>query len=248
MGWVIDLDIQAFFDNLDRQHLPTFLDQRVRDGVIRRTIGKWMRAGVMEAGVLSYPERGSPQGGVISPLLSNLYLHEALDRWFEQEVKPRLRGRAFRVRFADDALLAFTQEGDAQRVLDVLPKRFARHGLMLHPEKTRLVDFRRPGEPGASDPHGRGSFDLLGFTPYWGRSRKGRWIIKRKTAKARFNRALRRVAQWCEAHRHRPVAEQQAALSRQLRGHVAYYGTASLVTPRRCRVSVTRYGGAGASG
>lgn len=224
-GWVIDLDIQSFFDSMDRTHLNAFLDQRVRDGVIRRALGKWMQAGVMEEGVISYPERGSPQGGVISPLVSNLYLHEVLDQWFEHEVKPRLRGRAVMVRFADDALLAFEREDDARRVLEVLPKRFARFGLTLHPEKTRLVDFRSPARAGEnSDPQRGRSFDLLGFTHYWGRSRKGRWVVQRKTAKTRFSRALRRIGQWCRRHRHRPLAEQQQALSRQLRGHDAYYG------------------------
>jgi len=113
----------------------------VRDGVIRRAIGKWLNAGVMESGEVSHPERGTPQGGVVSPLLSNLYLHEVLDVWFEHEVKTRLRGRAFEVRFADDAALVFEREEDARRVLAVLSKRFAKYGLRLHPEKTRLVDF-----------------------------------------------------------------------------------------------------------
>jgi group II intron reverse transcriptase/maturase len=240
-GWVIDLDIQAFFDNLDRTHLAAFLDQRVRDGVIRRTLGKWMKAGVMEAGVLSYPERGSPQGGVISPLLSNLYLHEVLDRWFAHEVRPRRRGGAFLVRFADDALLAFEREEDARRVLHVLPKRFTRFALTLHPEKTRLVDFRRPAGSGASGSQGRESFDLLGFSHYWGRSRRGRWVVKRKTAKARFGRAVRRVSQWCRAHRHLPVAAQRVALSRQLRGHAAYYGiTGNSAALSRFRYEVQR--------
>jgi len=223
-GWVIDLDIQSFFDNMDRTHLAAFLDQRVRDGVIRRAIGKWMNAGVMDEGVLIYPERGSPQGGVISPLLSNLYLHEVLDRWFEGEVKPRLRGRAFMVRFADDAVLAFEREEDARRVLAVLPKRFARFGLTLHPEKTRLVDFRSPVQQGTGRSQRERSFDLLGFTHHWGRSRKGRWVVQRKTAKSRFSRAVRRIGQWCRRNRHLPVAEQQRALGRKLRGHDAYYG------------------------
>jgi RNA-directed DNA polymerase len=224
-GWVIDLDIQSYFDSIERTHLNAFLDQRVRDGVIRRALGKWMHAGVMEEGVISYPERGSPQGGVISPLVSNIYLHEVLDHWFEHEVKPRLRGRAVLVRFADDALLAFEREDDARRVLDVLPKRFARFGLTLHPEKTRLVDFRRPSRTGEASGSQRGrSFDLLGFTHYWGRSRKGRWVVQRKTARTRFSRAVRQIGDWCRQHRHLPVAVQRQALSRKLRGHDAYYG------------------------
>lgn len=223
-GWIIDLDIQSFFDDVDWNHLRSFLDQRVRDGVIRRAIGKWLNAGVMEAGEVSHPDRGTPQGGVVSPTLSNLYLHEVLDLWFEHEVKPRLRGRAFEVRFADDAALVFEREEDARRVLAVLAKRFAKYGLRLHPQKTRLVDFRSPSraEQGGSQ-RGR-SFGLLGFTHYWGRSRKGRWIVQRKTAKERFTRALREVDHWCRTHRHWSVAEQQAALRRKLQGHYAYYG------------------------
>ena len=221
---MIDLDIQRFFDTVQWNHLRDFLDQRVRDGVIRRAIGKWLNAGVMEAGELRYPEEGTPQGGVISPLLSNLYLHEVLDRWFEGEVKPRLKGRGFLVRYADDAVLGFEHEEDARRVMAVLSKRLARYGLTLHEQKTRLIDFRRPDRGRPPDDHDGSSFNMLGFTHYWARSRKGSWIIKRKTAKERFTRALRRIWEWCRLHRHRPVAQQHAALSRKLRGHYAYYG------------------------
>jgi group II intron reverse transcriptase/maturase len=223
-GWIIDLDIQSFFDDVEWGQLRGFLDQRVRDGVIRRAIGKWLNAGVMEAGEVSHPDRGTPQGGVVSPLLSNLYLHEVLDVWFEHEVKPRLRGRAFEVRFADDAALVFEREEDARRVLAVLSQRFARYGLRLHPEKTQLVDFRSPPRTGPGGPQRERSFVLLGFTHFWGRSRKGRWVVQRKTAKDRFTRALREVGHWCRAHRHWPVAAQQAALRRKLQGHYAYYG------------------------
>ncbi len=223
-GWIIDLDIESFFDNVEWGHLRSFLDQRVRDGVIRRAIGKWLNAGVMESGEVSHPDRGTPQGGVVSPLLSNLYLHEVLDVWFEHEVKPRLRGRAFEIRYADDAVLVFEREEDARRVLDVLAKRFARYGLRLHPEKTRLLDFRSPPRAGRGGSQRERSFDLLGFTHFWGRSRKGRWVVQHKTAKANFGRALREIGRWCRVHRHWSVADQQAALSRKLQGHYAYYG------------------------
>ena len=221
-GWVIDLDIQSFFDTMDWAHLRSFLDQRVRDGVIRRAIGKWLNAGVMEAGAIRYPDEGTPQGGVISPLLANIYLHEVLDTWFYEVVEPRLKGGAMLVRYADDAVLCFGRKEDAERVLAVLAKRFAKYGLTLHPEKTRMVDFRRPG--GSSSPRSGRSFDLLGFTHYWGRSRKGRWIVKRKTAQMRMSRALGRISRWCRTHRHSPIADQQRALSRKLRGHYSYYG------------------------
>ena len=223
-GWVIDLDIEDFFGSVDWGHLRRFLDQRVRDGVIRRAIGKWLNAGVMEAGEVRHPQRGTPQGGVISPLLSNVYLHEVLDEWFEHEVRPRLRGRAFEVRYADDAVLVFEREDDARRVLEVLAKRLAKYGLRLHPDKTRLVDCRSPSQAQrGGSPRGR-SFAMLGFTHFWGRSRKGRWVVKRKTAKERFSRALKAIDQWCRAHRHERVAQQCAALSRKVRGHYAYYG------------------------
>ena len=221
-GWVVDVDLSSFFDTLDHDHLRAFLDQRVRDGVLRRAIGKWLKAGVMESGQVSYPDRGSPQGGVISPLMANIYLHEVLDKWFEQEVKPRLGGPAFLVRFADDFAVVCKYEHDARRLLDVLPKRLGRFGLTMHPEKTRLVDFRRP----SPDPRGprRGTFDLLGFTHFWGKSQKGRWTVKRKTAKSRFSRVLKRFNQWCRCNRHLPLKTQHEKLSQSLKGHDAYYG------------------------
>ena len=217
-GWVIDLDIQAFFDTIDHEHLRTFLQQRVKDGVTLRLIGKWLKAGVLEAGQWQRGEVGSPQGGVISPLLANIYLRFVLDEWFEHEVKPRLRGRAFSVRFADDAVLAFSQEADARRVLEVLPKRFERFGLKLHPSKTRLVRFRPHRE------HRAETFDFLGFTLYWGKSRRGRWVIKQRTAKDRFKRALKWISLWCRSNRHRPLREQHHQLCQKVSGHYAYYG------------------------
>jgi len=230
-GWILDVDIRKFFDTLDHAHLRALLQHRVRDGVLLRLIGKWLKAGVLEDGNLSYPDAGTPQGGVISPILANVFLHYVLDVWFEQEVQPRLKGRAFLIRYADDFVMGFSGEEDARRVLDVLPKRFGRYGLTLHPDKTRLVGFQRPPR-GSSRRDSRqgppsGSFDLLGFTHYWGLSRKGNWVVKRKTASSRFTRAVRTIAQWCRVHRHRPVAEQQRTLSQKLRGHFAYYGITS---------------------
>lgn len=224
-GWVLEVDIRSFFDELDHGRLRTFLDRRVRDGVIRRAIGKWLQAGVLEEGRLKHPVTGTPQGGVISPVLANIYLHEVIDRWFEEEVKPRLGGRAVLIRYADDLVIAFAEEKDARRVEEVLPKRLARFGLQLHPEKTRLVRFQRPRDKERSSPSdGPGAFTFLGFTHFWGKSRKGNWVVKRKTAASRFTRSLSRVRQWCRRWRHEPVAWQQRQLSRGLRGHYAYYG------------------------
>ena len=224
-GWVLEVDIKSFFDTISHSRLREILDQRVRDGVLRRTIDKWLAAGVMEGTVLSHPDAGTPQGGVISPLLANIYLHEVLDRWFERDVKPRLGGRAFMVRFADDLVMAFGNERDARRVWTVLPKRLGRYGLTLHPTKTRLVEFRpRSGGTKPSIDRENRSFDLLGFTHFWAQSRRGFWVVKLKTAGDRFGRSVKRVQQWCRRYRHAPVAWQHEQLTRKLRGHDAYYG------------------------
>lgn len=243
-GWVLDVDVQSFYDTLDHSDLRRFLDQRVRDGVLRHAIGKWLKAGVMEAGGVSYPDAGSPQGGVISPLLSNVYLHEVLDVWFERVVKPCLGGPAVLIRYADDFAIVCRDGGDAQRVMGVLPRRFGRFGLRLHPEKTRLLDFRRPpGWPGNSPTtHGRrDTFDFLGFTHYWSASRKGTWVVKRKTARDRLNRAVQRIAEWCRHHRHMPVSEQQRVLNLKLKGHDAFYGiTGNSRALQQLRLAVRR--------
>lgn len=227
-GWIVEADIEGFYDNLDHGQLREFLDQRVRDGVLRRAIDKWLKAGVMEEGNLSHPTTGTPQGGVVSPILSNIYLHEVLDEWFEATVKPRLSGQAFLVRYADDFVLVFQLEKDARRVLEVLPKRFARYGLRLHPDKTRLVRFERPrreAEPGPTPPHKEPrSFDFLGFTHYWAKSRQGQWVVKRKTASGRVTRFLRQLNVWCQRNRHAPLAWQHAQLLSKLRGYDGYYG------------------------
>jgi hypothetical protein len=203
----------------------------VRDGVILRLIGKWLNAGVMEDGALRQSEAGTPQGGVISPLLANIFLHDVLDVWFEQQVRPRLRGRAKLVRYADDAVILFEHEDDAHRVMDVLPKRFERYGLTLHPDKTRIVPFKRPDrvrprrdDDGDGPPAGPLSFDFLGFTIHWGKSLAGKWVVRERTAKDRFRKGLQRIAEWCRLHRHAPLGVQQQALGTKLRGHYGYFG------------------------
>jgi len=225
---ILEVDIRKFFDTLDHGHLRAFLQQRVRDGVVLRLIGKWLNAGVVEDGALTHPESGSPQGGVISPLLANVYMHYVLDEWFAREVQPRLQGRAYLVRYADDFVIGFTEDEDARRVMDVMPKRFGKYGLTIHPDKTRLVPFRKPlgdrESPDSASAGRAGTFDFLGFTHFWARSRKGNWILKRKTAASRFTRAVRTIAQWCRFHRHDPVCEQHRVLCQKLRGHCAYYG------------------------
>jgi RNA-directed DNA polymerase len=226
-GWVLEVDIRAFFDTLDHGALRGFLNKRVSDGVIRRAIDKWLKAGVLEDGVETHPEEGTPQGGVVSPVLANVYLHEVLDNWFEREVKPRLHGDATLVRYADDFVIVFEWGADARRVMEVLPKRFGKYGLTLHPEKTKLLKFTRP-RPARSrdddDDDGPGSFDFLGLTHHWGRSRRGTMVVCRRTMRTRFSRGLARIREWCQQHRHLPIAQQQTLLAKKLRGHYSYYG------------------------
>jgi RNA-directed DNA polymerase len=227
-GWILEVDIRKFFETLDHAQLREMLHQRVRDGVVLRLIDKWLNAGVLEAGDLTTPDAGTPQGGVISPLLANIYLHTVLDVWFERDVKPHLQGKAFLVRYADDVVLIFQHESDAKRVQEVLPKRLAKYGLNLNEAKSGLAPFTRPThstvpEPGKPRPQ-TGTFDLLGFTHYWGKSRRGYWVVKRKTARDRFARALGKIAAWCRKHYHKPVAEQCRTLGQKMLGHFSYYG------------------------
>ena len=225
-GWVLEVDIRAFFDTLDHGALRGFLDKRVSDGVVRRAIDKWLKAGVLEDGVVTQPDEGTPQGGVVSPVLANVYLHEVLDVWFEREVKPRLHGDATLVRYADDFVIVFEWEADARRVMEVLPKRFGKYGLTLHPDKTKLLKFTRPRPNGSkdNDDEGPGSFDFLGLTHHWGRSLKGTMVVRRRTMRTRFSRGLARVQEWCRQNRHLPIAQQQKLLALKLRGHYNYYG------------------------
>lgn len=219
--WVLEVDIKSYFDTVKHEHLRAFYKKRVRDGVIQRILGKWLKAGIMEDGALRYPLEGTPQGGVVSPLLSNIYLHEVLDVWFAQQVRPRLKGKAEMVRYADDFVFVLSDGEDARRLLGVLPKRFGRYGLEIQREKTRLLKFSRPSGRGQGKP---GSFTFLGFTHYWGKSRKGNWVVKRKTAKDRLSRSIKRVHLWCKANRHLSVKDQQQRLRSKLQGHYGYFG------------------------
>ena len=240
-----EVDSHQFFDTVDHRQLRSLLDQRVRDGVIRRTLDQWLKAGVLDGTTLSHPEQGTPQGSGISPLLANLYLHEVVDRWVEATVKPRLTGRASLIRYADDAVLTFACEEDARRVLEVLPKRFGKYGLTLQPDKTRLLRFAPPlrrataAEPRAGDT--AHSLEFLGLTPYWGKSRQGRWVVKRQTAAGRCGRTRKRIAHGCRVNRPQPVVRQHQHLSSQLRGQDAYYGiTGNGPALRRLRYEVAR--------
>lgn len=223
--WILDLDLRKYFDTIDHQHLRRFLARRVTDGVIRKLIDKWLKAGVLDRGVLSRPKTGTPQGGVISPILSNIYLHVVLDEWFRDIVAPRLGLKASMVRYADDAVLVFQGRWDAERVYKVIGKRLEKYGLSLHPEKTKLVDFRfkSPTQTRRED-HVTKSFDFLGFTHYWGKSRQGKWVVFQKTARSRLARTLKGFNQYCKRNRHMALSVQHQQLSRRLMGHYGYFG------------------------
>jgi group II intron reverse transcriptase/maturase len=228
-GWVLEVDIRQFFDTLDHSHLREFVSRRARDGVLRRLIDKWLKAGVMEGGELLFSDSGTPQGGVISPLLANIYLHYVMDEWFEKQVKPVMRGKCRLIRFADDLVVVFQLKYDAERVMNVISKRFAKYGLTVHPEKTRLIDFRSPTHSDRRCSNGSNggkseTFDLLGFTHFWGKTRKGGWAVMRKTMKSRLARSIQKIEQWCRNNRHKPIREQWKTLCAKVRGHYGYYG------------------------
>ena len=222
-NYILELDVQSYFDSIDREMLKEMLRERVVDGPLLRLIGKCLHVGVLDGEEYSEPEEGTAQGSVLSPLLGNIYLHHVLDVWFDREVKPRLRGRAQLIRYADDAVITFEHEDDARRVSEVITKRFERHGLRLHPEKTRVVQYVRPDKADTTG-QGPGTFDFLGFRHYWRRSRRGRWVPWVKTRAASLRRFLIAVAAYCRRHRHDSVEEQHAALCQRIEGHFNYFG------------------------
>ena len=227
VSYILDVDLRQYFDSIDHGHLRKILSQRVGDGVIVRLLNKWLKAGVWEEGTVHYPQTGSPQGGVISPLLSNIYLHTVLDDWFVKDIQPHLKGKSFMVRFADDFVMGFAEKADAEEMLEALKARFAQYGLQVHPEKTQLVRFKRPER----DPNRRGpkpeTFDFLGFTHYWGKSQKGNQVFKSKTSSKRLRRTLKQLKEWGWKNRNLPLKEQQEQINRKLQGHYSYYGISS---------------------
>ncbi|MBM2843935.1 MAG: RNA-directed polymerase [Anaerolineales bacterium] len=220
---ILEADIQAFFDSIDRRKLLELLQIRVADPPLLRLLGKCLHVGVLDGEEFSKPDEGTAQGSIISPMFGNVYLHYVLDLWFEHDIKPRLKGHARLIRYADDFVIGFARQDDAVRVLDVLHKRMAKYGLTLHPDKTRLIAFAKP-HAGQNDGSGPGTFDFLGFTMYWCKTRRGGWRLGMKTRKARIQRALVALGDWCRRHRHQPLKEQHAALSRRIRGHFQYFG------------------------
>jgi group II intron reverse transcriptase/maturase len=223
VSWILELDVESFFDSINRRMLLEMIQERVVDGSLKRLIGKCLHVGIFDGDEYSEPEEGTVQGSVLSPVLGNIYLHHVLDSWFEREVVPRIHGRARLIRYADDAVIGFENEADARKVLAVLRKRFERYGLRLHPEKTRVVSFERPAWT-QQNGKAKATFDFLGFTHYWCRARSGQWVPRVRTRTARLRRFIATVAGWCRSHRHKSVKEQHAALTQRIAGHYNYFG------------------------
>ncbi len=223
IGWLVDADVSACFDRLEHDLVRARLRHRVADGTILGLLGQWLTAGVVEGATRRDPARGSPQGGVVSPLLATVVLHSVLDAWCEREVRPRMKGRGCLRRWADDCVIGCEGEEDARRLMGVLPQRCARFGRTIHPQKTRLVAFRKPGRTVESG-HGNGTCEVLGFTQYWTKSRRGYWVIKRTTAQKRLRRAMKAVWPGGRNHRHDPLRAPYRRLSQQLQGHYQYDG------------------------
>jgi RNA-directed DNA polymerase len=215
---VVEADIKGFFDNLSHEWLMRMLAERIDDQAILRLIKKWLKAGVLDTdGKVLRPEGGTPQGGVISPILANVYLHYALDLWFEKVYQRSCKGGAFLHRYADDFVCGFGREEDAQRFYGELAERLRKFGLELAAGKTRLIPFSRYRR-------GETSFDFLGFEFRWGTDRKGQARLRRRTSRKKFRSSIKRVAEWCKQHRHLRMKEQFQRLNAKLRGYYNYYG------------------------
>ena len=244
VSWVLEADLKEFFGSLDHRWLLRFVEHRVGDPRIISLIRRWLKAGVLEDGTLHPNEEGTPQGGSISVLLSNVYLHYVLDLWFEHVVKPRLSGEAYLVRYIDDFVMCFQYRADALRVQTVLRKRLEKFGLALEPSKTKLVEFGRFAQRYASK-RGRKrpeTIYFLGFTLYCTRNRNGNFKMGMRTEKSRIRRSLAHLRDLMRRMRHLPVREQVINLNRVLRGHYAYYGIAgNFRALQRVHRAVERY-------
>lgn len=226
VSWVVEADICAYFDSIVRSKLTEMLERRIQDSSILSLIGKWMNAGILEDGRLLVTKTGTGQGQPISPLLANVYLHYVLDTWFEKAAKPRLKGEGYLVRYADDFVMCFQFESDAQLVLEHLKRRFESYGLQLHPTKTRLLAFGRYAQEKAERLGRRKpeTFNFLGFTHVCSRSIHGKFVVRLRTMRQRLARSLKAINVWCKWHMHDRLRDQRAALNLKLAGHYNYYG------------------------
>lgn len=226
INWVFEADIQAYFDHVNHEWLRKMLDQRIADPMILRLIGKWLKAGVMDNGVVVVRnEEGTPQGGPISPILANIYLHYVLDLWFARVIRPACRGEAHLVRYADDFVVCFQFKEDAKRFATVLGDRMAKFGLQLAEEKTRLIEFGRYARENQGKRGQKAeTFDFLGFTHRCGVTRKGRFCLIRQPRPKAIKRFRSEVKEWVKTHRHLPPREQQAQLRQRLIGFYQHFG------------------------
>ena len=225
ISWVFEADLKNFFGSLDHGWLLRFVEYRVGDPRILSLIRKWLKAGVMEDGVYEESETGTPQGGSISVLLSNIYLHYVLDLWFEKAIKPRLKGECYLIRYIDDFIVCFENKSDAERFINVLEKRLAKFALTLEPDKTRLIEFGRTAQKNARANNRKPeTLYFLGFTHYCTRSRKGNFLIGRKTEKSRLKRSINKLQNRMREMRHLKVKEQVDKINQIVRGHYNYYG------------------------
>ena len=244
VGWILEADLKNFFGSLNHEWMLRFVEHRVADPRLISLIRRWLKANVLEDEELHPSEEGTPQGGSISVLLSNLYLHYVLDLWFERVVKPRLRGEAYLVRYIDDFVLCFQYRADALRVQEVLRKRLGKFGLTLAEAKTKLVEFGRYAQRYASKRGRRRpeTIYFLGFTLYCTRNQKGNFRVGLRTEKTRLRRALTRLQDQMRRMRHEPIPEQVGHLNHMLRGHYAYYGIAgNFRALQRVHRAVERY-------
>jgi group II intron reverse transcriptase/maturase len=218
-NFVVEADIKSFFDNVDHEWMIRMLEERIDDRPFLRLIKKWLKAGILEPdGEVIHPVTGTPQGGIVSPVLANVYLHYALDLWFHKVVKKYCRGEACLIRYADDFVCAFQYQKDAERFYRALGKRIGKFGLELSAEKTRAMRFSRNCQPG------KASFDFLGFEFRWGKDRGGRLHLKRRTTRKRLRRSLKNFTIWCKENRHLRLDELFRKLNAKLRGYYNYYG------------------------
>jgi group II intron reverse transcriptase/maturase len=244
VSWVLDADVREFFTSLDHRWLVKFLEHRIADKRVLRLIGKWLSAGVIENGKWSQTPEGAPQGASASPLLANVYLHYVFDLWAQWWRRRHARGNVILVRFADDFVAGFEYQEDAQRFLADLRERFAKFGLELHPDKTRLIEFGRHAARvraarGVGKPD---TFDFLGFTHICGKTKTGRFWLKRKTISKRMRAKLAEVKDHLQRCRHLPIPEQGRWLGSVVRGHVAYYAVpGNTDTVAAFRTQVTRH-------
>jgi len=237
-NYIVEADIVSFFDSIDRKKLMEMLRERIADETLMRLVGKCLHVGVLDGPSYLEPDEGTVQGSSLSPLLGNVYLHHVLDVWFEREVRPLLHGRCALVRYADDFVLSFAREEDAQTVWGMLEERFKQFGLTLHPKKTRRFPFQPP-----RDGRGKGSatFDFLGFTLHWWRTSIGTWRMGCKTRSGSLRRAINAATEWCRSHRHDPIEVQRDALGRKLTGHYNYFGVnGNMASLQRLLAAVTR--------